>query len=133
VAITNQELIRDALVLSGIIGQTQSVSALQAQDALRSLNEMMSEWEDGVLRQLDWYEQTDLTATTPVPNWAIRGVKGSLARSLSANKNIPVTEEVISLQQAGMMAIRKRTVGRRPVTLAYAPQGSAKWSRYHGF
>ena len=131
-SITNQDLIRDALVLSGILGSTQTVSALQGKDALQALNEMMSEWEDGILRELGWYYQDDLTAVTPVPDWAIRGVKGSLARALSASKNLPVTESVLSLQQAGMGAIRKRTVSRRPVSLVYAPQGEAKLQRRRG-
>ena len=122
---TQQELIRDALTLAGVIGKTQAPSAQQAQDALTALNEMMAEWDEAVLRKLGWYKQTDLTATFPVPDWALRGVKGSLSRVISADYQLPVTPEVTSMQTAGMTAIRKKTVTRREASMSHLSQGQA--------
>lgn len=127
-AITHQDLIRDALTLAGIIAKDQPVSARQAQDALDLLNEMMAEWDEAVTRKLGWYEITDLTANVPIPRWAQRGVKGSLARALAADYQLPVTQEVLSMQTAGLSAIRKRTVGAREVDFTFLPQGQCKIS-----
>jgi len=123
--ITHQDLIRDALTLAGVIGKEQAPSALQARDALHMLNEMMSEWDEAVQRKLGWYEQTDLTSNVKIPMWAQRGVKGSLARMIAADYQLPETQEMVSVQSAGLASIRKRTVERNPARLDYLPQGQA--------
>lgn len=91
---TNSQLIRDALGLIGVLAETQSVSAEQAQLGLRVLNELIASWGlDGI--DLQYFEQTEPGDETPIPDHSIAAVKHALAISLAPYFGMAVTPEFI--------------------------------------
>jgi len=79
---TNIELITDALLELAVINESETPSAEQAAGALRRLNQLMEEWDEAGIR-LGWCEQTDTSATAPLPPYAERGVTLKLALALA--------------------------------------------------
>lgn len=107
---TNIELITKALIEITVIGETQTPSAEQGQDALTKLNQMMESWEvlDGI--KLGWHEQTDISETAPLPPYAERGVTLSLALALASSYGgaASVTPTLIAEGQSHYNAILRK-------------------------
>lgn len=81
--------------LLGILAESESASAEQGAHGLRALNELMAEWEaDGI--DLEYYEQTLLGATTPIPDSAILPVKHFLALHLASYYGKSVSPEFVA-------------------------------------
>jgi hypothetical protein len=77
------DLITDALLEIGVINETETPSAEQGQHALRKLNQILETWEETKSIKLGWSEQTDISATAPLPPYAERGVTLKLAMALA--------------------------------------------------
>lgn len=80
-ALTNVQIIGDALRLIGIIAETETPSAEQGEVGLRKLNQMMEAWEEEGVR-LGYFAQSSTTDTCPIPAWAEKAVTGMLAVDL---------------------------------------------------
>ena len=76
------DLIKDALMDIGVIGESETPSAEQGVHALRKLNQMMEAWEESGVK-LGWYEQADTSDTAPLPPYAESGVTSKLAIALA--------------------------------------------------
>ena len=77
---TNNDIIRDALGLIGVLSEVESLSAEQASHGLRTLNDMLYAWEvDGLAAE--YYPQTDVNDEFPVDDVAC--VKYNLAIELA--------------------------------------------------
>lgn len=79
---TNIDIITRALLKLGIINESETPSAEQGADALTELNQLMEEWDEAGIK-LGWCEQTDTSATAPLPPYAERGVTLRLALALA--------------------------------------------------
>jgi hypothetical protein len=79
---TNIDLIKHALMDIGVIGESKTPTAAQAAHALTKLNQMLEGWEESGIK-LGWFEQTDTSATTPLPPYAESGVTSKLAIALA--------------------------------------------------
>jgi hypothetical protein len=80
--VTLIDLIKDALMDIGVIGESETPSAEQGVHALRKLNQMMEAWEESGIK-LGWYEQADTSDTAPLPPYAESGVTSKLAIALA--------------------------------------------------
>lgn len=79
---TNLDIITRALLKIGVINESETPSAEQGADALTELNQLMEEWDEAGIA-LGWCEQTDTSATAPLPPYAERGVTLRLALALA--------------------------------------------------
>lgn len=92
---TNAELITGALRLLGVLNEVQTASAEQGASGLLVLNQIMADWEaDGV--DIQYFEQSDLTANTPVPAHARAAVRYFLAFALAPEYGRSVSQEMLS-------------------------------------
>lgn len=88
---TNSEVIRDALGLLGVLAESESLSAEQADHGLRVLNDMMADWEiDGI--ETEYYPQTDVNADFPADDVAC--AKYNLAVELAPHYQAPIADAV---------------------------------------
>jgi hypothetical protein len=80
---TNLDVITDAMRRMNIIHERETPSSTQGQQGLDLLNDMLADWEeDGI--ELGYYPQTSTSATIPVEDHALRGIKYNLALEFGA-------------------------------------------------
>lgn len=105
----NIDLISDALLELGVINESETPSAEQAQHALRKLNQMLEAWEESGIK-LGWCEQTDTSATTPLPPYAESGVTLRLAIALASSYGgaASVTPALIESANDAMKVIERK-------------------------
>lgn len=108
-SITNTQLITDALREIKVLDETESPSAEQGDDGLRKLNQMMELWEEAGIR-LEYFEQTALSATCPIPAYAETGVTCALAIRLASTYEARVSAELASVAQTAMGVITRKAV-----------------------
>ena len=75
---TNDDVVRDAMGLIGILRISQSPDANQAAQALRTMNDMFFEWE-GKGIHLGYSSQSGSTDTFPLDETLLQTVKANLA------------------------------------------------------
>lgn len=127
-ATSNSQIIQDALGLLGVLQETEVMSAEQGAHGLRVLNELMADWEqDGI--DLQFYEQTTLADTTPVPDHAILATKYYLAMALAPYYARPVSPEFVALgdKYYSRLVRDAMTEQLRPVDMSHLPVGEG-WS-----
>lgn len=94
-SISNSQMVRDALGLIRVLGEVESASAEQAALGIRVMNDIMASWiEDGI--DLQYYEQTDPGAETPIPANMQGVVKYFLAFTLAPYFDKQVTQEMLT-------------------------------------
>lgn len=108
-SITNSEVITDALRELGVIDETESPSAEQGADGLRKLNQMMETWDVGGI-SLEYFAQTVLSDTCPIPAYAEMGVTCSLAIRLAPTYRAQVSAELAANAEAAMRVILREAV-----------------------
>lgn len=79
---TNNDVIKEALSILGVISEVDSVSAEQGQNGLSVMNDMLNEWAADSI-DVGYYQQTDLNADSPVYSDALQAVKYNLALALA--------------------------------------------------
>lgn len=124
-AISNENLIRDALGLLGVLSEVEGMTAEQGSIGLRALNELMADWEqDGV--NLEWYEQTSFAADAPLPDHAILAVKYYLAMALAPYFRVAVSPEFTALGGKYYARLIRDAVRQRiqPTDVSSLPLGS---------
>lgn len=86
-AITALQMITDALRLANVIDEIEAPSPEQGTDGLRSLNQMIGQWDrDGI--KLGWQQVTSLAANLPIEYQDERGVKYNFAVELAGEYGI---------------------------------------------
>lgn len=103
---TIQELINAAFLELEIIEAGNDASAADSATAMTILNQMMAAWKVSG-RDFNWFAQDDLTATSPLPDWAEEGVTSNLAIKLAAAFNAPVSAEVAMKAMDGLNLITR--------------------------
>lgn len=92
-SITALQMITDSARLANIIDQIQAPSAEQGQQWLRSLNQMMADWQtDGI--RLGWRPIAALDDTLPLADEDERGVKYNFAVEICGEYGIEPSTEV---------------------------------------
>lgn len=106
---TNAQIIGDALSLLKVIAEGETPSAEHSAHGLRKLNQMLATWEvDGIA--LGYHAQTDATATCPIPDWAEKGVYGSLAIEVAADYGAQLSAEAMKTADDGYTLILRRII-----------------------
>lgn len=127
---TNADLIRDALSLLGVVGETEPLSAEQGAHGLRMLNEMLAEWEaDGL--DLAYFEQDDINDESPIQNSEAGAVKYNLAIDLAPHYGKAVAPEIAA--RAGKYLYRLKRdqmiAALEPSDVTHLPMGEGHWLR----
>ena len=103
-AITNVQLIGDALREINVISEIDTPSAEQGQHGLRKLNQMIAVWQvDGV--KIGYFEQTSTTDTCPIPDWAEKGITAKLAIDLAPTYGATISPELLAKADEGWATI----------------------------
>lgn len=90
---TNADLITRSLRLIGVLNEVETASAEQGASALEVLNDLMADWaQEGI--DLQYFEQNDLTAETPIPDHARAAVRYFLAFALAPEYGRQVSQEM---------------------------------------
>jgi hypothetical protein len=99
VAYQNLQLITDAYRIVNIIDENEAPTAAQSNLALAVLNDMLAnEAADGL--RLGWFPQTTLSATAPLRDQDVYGVKLMLAKKLALRFGIDITDENMKVEMA---------------------------------
>lgn len=101
---TNLQLITDSLRLVGVVGEIDTPSNEDAQDALRRMNDMMSRFDRVNGIRLGYYPQTSLSANIPVDDEYFEPITLLLSKPLAAHWGF-------SLPQATLMEINQAWSG----------------------
>lgn len=123
---TNLDLITSALRKLNVLDENESPSAEQGIQGLAALNDMMADMaKDGI--RLGWYPQTDLSATAPVADENIRGVKYCLTVELGGEYDITVPDYVLVTASNAYARLAKGAQRYFESDLTGLPQGDAGW------
>lgn len=128
-ATSNSQLISDALGLLGVVQESETMSAEQGAHGLRTLNQVMADWEqDGV--NLQYYTQSTLADDVPIPDHALLAAKYYLAIALAPFYAARVPPEFMTLADKYYSRLRRDAVKAnvRPTDLTRLPAGSG-WGR----
>ncbi len=90
---TNLDVITQAYRISNLINAIQTLNSSQSTQGLTKLNDMLADWEeDGI--ELGYYPQTILSATIPIADQYLRGVKHNLAAEIDGALLRPREEKI---------------------------------------
>ena len=122
---TNQELIDRSFMLLRMIESSDSANATDSADAMSVLNEMMAEWAISS-RDFNFFPQDTLSATVPLPEWAIASVIANLAVMCAPVFDAEVTADVYGKADAGKKVITRTlmNLALEPAEMTHLPQGS---------
>lgn len=125
---TNQQYIDRALVEIKVLEKGQSADTTDSATGLAVFNQMMHAW--GVSdKDFDWFTQDDLTATTPLPDWAESGVISNLAIELAAPFETPVSAPVLAKALSGENLIIRTLINLKikGTDLRHLPLGQGRF------
>ena len=120
---TNLELIAGALRKLNVINEIQTPSAEQGAKCLEELNDMMEQWEeDGV--KLQYYAQTDTSATFPCPAYTNAGVRAALAIRVAVDFGASVSVELAAEYDSGWSTICRKAINSQIIeaSMSYLPR-----------
>lgn len=126
---TINTLVSDSLRLLGVMGETDSLSSEQGSLGLRVINRMLEQWtEEGV--ELGWFEQSDGTASAPLPKWSEMGVVSKLAQAMRAYYPASTLENwVMNDDLNGYGTLLRRVIQDQleGADMTHMPSGSGKF------
>jgi hypothetical protein len=128
---SNSLLISDALGLLGVLQETEVMTAEQGAHGLRTLNQVMADWEqDGV--DLQYFEQVALPDETPLPDHAIMAAKYYLAIALAPFYAARVPPEFLTLADKYYSRLTRDSISQqlRVSSLRHLPHGRGWESDY---
>lgn len=118
-ATTASDIISRALRLIGVIDAATSMEALDAANALDTLNAMLAEWHESGLGLPD-YSMSGLTDTLASDAADREAIAYALALRLAPEYGIPLPSETVAAGQATMLRLRSRYFSpRHPVPATY--------------
>lgn len=92
---TNLDVITEAYRISNLVNSIAVLTSSQSAQGLSKLNDMLADWEeDGI--ELGYYPQTVLSATIPIADQFLRGVKHNLAAEIDGAVLRPREEKIAS-------------------------------------
>lgn len=113
---TARDLITMSLRSIGVLHSGETPSAEEADDALDTLNQMLSSWlYEGI--DLEYTTITDLNAEIPYPDDHIGPFRWNLAVRLSADYGVAVTAAVAALAKEGYDQLRREYLDNRELTV----------------
>lgn len=130
------EVIRDSLLLLRVIDSTEAPEAEDSQDAIRSLNLMMTSLEaEGV--SVGWSNVSKPDDDMPCPPENEEGIAYLLATRLRPKYGVTLDPDVVQGAQAGMAAMRAQVASADYSRVSYpdlpAGQGQPFGAWYEGF
>ena len=119
---TNLDVITAAYRGANIIDERATPSGTQGATGLQLLNDMMSDWEaDGV--ELGYFPQTSVSATIPVEEENLRGIKANLIRAVAADAGFELSSEAIRIAVLTYARLQKRTTEEVHTNFDHMPGG----------
>ncbi len=111
-AITNLEVIDDALREINVISEVDTASAEQGSYALRKLNQMMEVWkEEGI--SFGYFRQSSTAGTCPIPDWAESAVSTSLAVMCAAKYGATVSIELAAVLRSHYNMVLRKSISEK--------------------
>ena len=132
-AITNLELITDALREINVINEVQSASAEQGTQCLKKLNQLMEIWKEDSLN-IGWFKQTDTSADAPVPDYAETAVMLALGVRAAPQYGASISVEYAAALTMALKVLRRKLIveGLDNTDMTHLPEGTGHWgSRYN--
>lgn len=129
--VSNSQIISDALGLLGVLQETEVMSAEQGAHGLRTLNELMADWEqDGV--SLEYFEQSALSDDCPIPSHANLAVKYYLAVALAPfyARQVPPEFSVLADKYYSRLVRDSVRENLRPISMTHLPLGEGQGGDY---
>lgn len=111
---TNADVIKGALGLLGVLAETETASAEQADHALGVMNDFMEDWLAAGIDVGQW-PQTDVDDDFPGPSGTISVVKAHLAIHLAPYYERQVNAITLGVAQAGYARLLRDGVVSRMV------------------
>lgn len=126
-AYLNLDIVTDAARIVNIIDETQQLSPEQAAQALVAMNDLFADFAtDGI--ELGYYQQSDLSATSPFDTSDVRPVKLCLGKELAMRAGLTQTlpQDLQDEMDDAKERLSKRTVEyfESDLTGLPVPQGS---------
>jgi len=130
-SITNNEVINKALTELKIVASGEAATAQDAADMLDILNGLMAEWQELDIN-FNWFPQSVLSDTCPIPTWAEQGVISNLAVTGSPAMQATITTELAVKATNGISAIQTIIMNQNlePAGRGNLPYGSGNF-RYN--
>lgn len=108
---TYADFIRDALGMLGILGETETASAEQADHGLRVLNNLVFDWQaDGV--DIPWATVTSATATMTLHERDQQAVLANLALRLAPSYGVALSPALVDTAQNGWNRVLRDSLTR---------------------
>jgi hypothetical protein len=130
--LTYAEITRNGLLKIGVIDETQAVSAIQVQDGIRILNEMMDEGQESGSIKLGFVPGTLASDVVKIPQWAERAVTYDLAWEFTVEYHVATTQEFRDSRDESHQRLLARSMGENTADLSYLPGGQSKRNRGQG-
>lgn len=125
---TNGELIRDALGMLGILGESETASAEQSAHGLRVLNDMLFDWANrGV--DMQWAAQSSGTATLPINERDVQAVRSALAVALGPFYGKEPSPLVYAMADSGYARLLRENQQRTmpQALMDHLPMAEGQW------
>jgi hypothetical protein len=117
---TALDMITDALRLVNVIDQNDAPSAEMGVNGLRSLNELLKDWEEDGIR-LGYYTVTALDEELPLQERDLRAVKFNFAVELAGEYGIEPTPRVAEIAAQTYARLAKRAVQHVELSMDHLP------------
>lgn len=126
---TNLSVITAAYRIAGVLNLTEVPNAAEGADGLSKLNDMMEDWEENDGIELGYYPQTSLSATIPVEDKYLRGIKYNLAMAVAADNGFDLTMGNMKIASDTHGRLAKATTEEISTNMNHMPMGGGR-SRY---
>ena len=122
---TNLDVITEAYEIADIINERQVLTARQSARGLSLMNDMFSDWEeDGI--ELGFFPQTVLSATIPIEDNKLRGVKYNLARGVAGYNSVSLSDESRRIAELTFARLEKSTTAEISTDFSHMPLGGRR-------
>lgn len=123
------ELITGSLRKINVVNEIETASAEQGAKCLESLNDMLEQWEeDGI--KLQYFRQTDTSATFPCQAYTQVGVRAALAVRVAGDFGATVSVELAAELIDGMATITRKAVSAQlgEASMSHLPGAYRPWN-----
>ncbi len=127
-ALTYQQITRNGLLKIGVLDEHQAPSAVQIQDGIRLLNEMMLEWETAGGIDVGWVPGTLSSDTVGIPEWSERAITQDLGVMFASEYHVELSSSFVAAQRSAHERLLAYTMGDIEMDMSHLPQGQAKKS-----
>ena len=127
---TNSNIVKEALSIIGVLDETASLSAEQADNGLSVMNDLLMEWDANDI-DIGFFPQTDINAESPIYSEALQTVKFSLAIALSTYYGIDPRPAVVAIAVGGYKRLLRDAIVEKTkeADMTHLSPGAASWRR----